>query len=123
MPDDMVELNRPKRFDRTPDHDRLVPQLAKPGGAFRTFDGSELEIGDYFFKPQKITAAVGQTVTWRFGGGLPHSVTVANGPRGFSSPFFGRTSGTYSFTPQVAGTYRLTCLVHPTSMAQTLEVK
>ncbi len=122
MPDDMVEINRPKRFDRTPAYDRVVPQLAKPRGAFRAFDGSPLEVSDNFFEPQKITAAVGQTVTWSFGGSLPHSVTVANGPRGFSSPFFGRTSGTYSFTPQVPGTYRLTCLVHPTSMAQTLVV-
>jgi hypothetical protein len=123
LPDDIVELNRPKHFDHTPDYDRVVPQLVKPGGAFRPFDGSELRIGDNFFAPRKITAAVGQTVTWRFGGSLPHSVTVANGPRGFSSPFFGRTTGTYSVTPQVPGIYRLTCLVHPTTMGQTLEVK
>ena len=29
----------------------------------------------------------------------------------------------FSYTPQVPGTYRLTCLVHPTTMAQTLEVR
>jgi hypothetical protein len=123
LPGDIVELNRPRRFDRTPDHDLVVPQLAKPGGAFRPFDGSPLDVGDNFFRPQKVTAAVGQTVTWRFGGSLPHTVTVANGPRGFSSIYWGRTSGTYSVTPEMPGTYRLTCLVHPTSMAQTLEVK
>ena len=101
----------------------MVPQLVRPRGAFRAFDGSALEINDNFFEPQKVTATVGQTVTWRFEGSLPHSVTVANGPRGFSSAFFGRTSGTDSVTPQVPGIYRLTCLVHPTSMAQTLVVK
>ena len=50
-------------------------------------------------------------------------MTVANGPRGFSSKYLGRVDGTYSYTPQVKGTYRLTCLVHPTTMAQTLQVK
>jgi hypothetical protein len=123
LPDDIVEINRPKRFDRTPNHDLIVPQLARPRGPFRPFDGSPLSIGDNFFRPQRITAAVGQTVTWSFDGTLPHSVTVANGPRGFSSVYWGRTAGTYSVTPEVPGTYRLTCLVHPTQMAQTLEVK
>jgi plastocyanin len=123
LPDDIVEINRPRRFDRTPNHDLVVPQLARPSGAFRSFDGSPLSIGDNFFRPQKITARVGETVTWSFDGVLPHTVTVANGPRGFSSIYWGRTGGTYSVTPQVPGTYRLTCLVHPTRMAQTLEVK
>jgi hypothetical protein len=123
LPDDIVELNRPERFDRTPEHDLVVPQLARPSGVFRPFDGGSLEVGDSFFRPRKITAAVGQTVTWRFGGALPHTVTVANGPRGFSSLYWGRTDGAYSVTPQVPGTYRLTCLVHPTTMAQTLRIE
>ena len=123
LPHDIVEINRPKRFDRTPDYDLVVPQLAKPRGAFRAFDGSPLPVADDFFRPQRITAAVGQTVTWRFAGDRPHTVTVANGPRGFSSIYWGRTSGSYSVTPQVPGTYRLVCLVHPTTMAQTLVVR
>jgi plastocyanin len=123
MPKDIVELNRPKRFDRTPNYDLEVPQLAKPRGVFASFDGNPLEIGDDFFRPGKVTARVGQTVSWRFGGSRPHSVTVANGPRGFSSGYGGRTRGTYSITPKVKGTYRLVCQVHPTTMAQTLEVK
>ena len=122
LPDDIVELNRPRRFDRTPNHDLVVPQLAKPTGAFRAFTGGTLEVDDGFFMPQNVTAAVGQTVTWRFAGSAPHTVTVANGPRGFSSVYWGQTSGEYSFTPEVPGTYRLVCLVHPTTMAQTLKV-
>ena len=123
MPKDITELNRPKRFDRTPNYDQVVPQLSKPRGVFASFDGNPLEIGDDFFKPGKVTARVGETVTWNFGGQRPHSVTVANGPRGFSSVYWGRTRGSYSVTPKVKGTYRLVCLVHPTTMAQTLEVK
>jgi hypothetical protein len=123
MPNDVVEINRPKRFDRTPDYDLEVPQLAKPRGAFSAFDGNPLDVGDDFFRPGRVTAKVGETVTWSFGGDRPHSVTVANGPRGFSSVYWGRTSGTYSVTPKVKGTYKLVCLVHPTSMAQTLKVR
>jgi hypothetical protein len=123
IPKDIVEINRPKRFDRTPNHDLKVPQLARPIGAFSAFDGNPLQVGDDFFRPGRITARVGETVTWNFGGARPHSVTVANGPRGFSSVYWGRTRGTYSVTPNVRGTYRLVCLVHPTTMAQTLVVR
>jgi hypothetical protein len=123
MPKDIVELNRPKRFDRTPNHDLKVPQLARPVGAFRAFDGNPLQVGDDFFRPGKVTARVGETLTWSFSGARPHSVTVANGPRGFSSLYWGRTGGTYSVTPKVKGTYRVACLVHPMTMAQTLVVR
>ena len=60
---------------------------------------------------------------WSFSGIEPHSVTVANGPRGFSSTYFGQTGGEYRFTPTVKGTYRMTCLVHPTTMGQDLIVE
>jgi hypothetical protein len=123
MPTDMVDINRPRRFDRTPNHDLKVPQLARPIGGSGVFDGNPLEVGDDFFRPGRITAKVGETVTWSFAGARPHNVAVANGPRGFSSLYTGRTSGTYSVTPKVKGTYRLVCLVHPTTMAQTLKVE
>jgi plastocyanin len=123
LPNDIVEINKPKRYDKTPDHELVVPQLAKPKGAMSAFDGSPLQIGDDFFRPGRITAKAGETVTWSFDGDRPHSVTVANGPRGFSSVYWGETDGTYSVTPKVKGTYKLVCLVHPTTMAQTLVVK
>jgi plastocyanin len=123
MPTDMVDLNRPRRFDRTPDHDLRVPQLARPISGSGVFDGNPLEVGDDFFRPGRITAKAGETVTWSFAGAKPHNVAVANGPRGFSSLYTGRTSGTYSVTPKVRGTYRLVCLVHPMTMAQTLKVE
>jgi plastocyanin len=122
-PHDIREINKPKRYDRTPNYGLVVPQLAKPSGGFQAFTGSPLSVGDQFFRPGRITARAGQRVTWRFTGSLPHSVTVANGPRGFSSVYWGRRNGRYSFTPKVRGTYRMTCLVHPTTMAQTLVVK
>ena len=60
-------------------------------------------VGDRWFKPQKLTSKVGQRITWNFGGAEPHSVTVANGPRGFSSNYLGQLGGRYSFTPTVPG--------------------
>ena len=123
MPTDITELNRPKKFDRSPNHELVVPQLTKPRGMFTAWDGNPMAVGDDWFRPSKITAKAGLPITWRFSGNKGHSVTVANGPRGFSSHYNGRRSGTYTVTPKVKGTYRLTCLVHPTSMSQTLEVK
>jgi len=123
LPRDVRQINKPKRWDRTPNYGLVVPQLARPSGTFQAFTGSPLSVGDQFFRPGKITAHVGQSVTWRFTGSQPHSVTVANGPRGFSSVYWGRRRGSYSFTPQVKGVYRMTCLVHPTTMGQTLVVK
>jgi hypothetical protein len=123
MPSDVRELNRPKRFDRTPNHGLVVPQLFKPDGAFSTFSGDPLSVGDRFFRPDRVRSNVGETVRWSFTGNEPHSVTVANGPRGFSSLYTGERGGGYEFTPTVPGTYRLTCLIHPTTMGQDLVVR
>ena len=81
-----------------------------------------LPVGDQYFRSPRVTAKVGERITWRFAGVEPHSVTVANGPRGFSSNYLGQVAGEYSFAPTVPGTYRLTCLIHPTTMGQTLKV-
>jgi plastocyanin len=125
MPADLREVTKPAKFDRAAPYvyDRVVPQLFKPEAKkWMAFDGAAVPIGDRYFRPALLTARVGQKITWRFAGYEPHSVTVANGPRGFSSNYLGNTSGSYSFTPTVPGTYRLTCLIHPTTMAQTLKV-
>jgi plastocyanin len=123
LPDDVKDVGRPRHFDHTPNYGLVVPQLTKPKGAMRAFDGGPLTVGDEFFRPARVTARLGETVTWRFSGYEPHTVTVANGPRGFSSVYFGQTSGEYRFTPPAPGTYRMTCLVHPTTMGQDLVVE
>jgi hypothetical protein len=123
MPTDITELRRPKRFDKTPNYDLRVPQLDKPDGAFAPFTGGAVTIADDYFRPGKLDAKVGDTLTWEFKGSKPHTVTVANGPRGFSSLYSGQLRGTQSFKFDVPGTYRLTCLVHPTTMGQTVRVR
>ena len=87
-------------------YDRVVPQLDKPTGRWQPFAGRAVAVGDRWFKKPRMTAKVGQRLTWSFVGAEPHSVTVANGPRGFSSNYLGQFGGTYSFTPTVPGTYQ-----------------
>ena len=124
LPGDLIEVTKPAKYDRKAPYvyDREVPQLTEPSGRWRAFSGSLVGVGDQWFRPARLTSKVGEKITWRFAGVEPHSVTVANGPRGFSSNYLGRVDGTYSFTPTVPGTYRLTCLIHPTTMGQTLKV-
>ena len=123
MPTDITEIRRPKRFDKTPAFGRKVPQLSNPQGAFAPFTGGPIKIADNYFAPDTLTVAAGSPIRWEFRGSKPHTVTVANGPRGFSSLYSGLTSGSFTFTPTVPGTYRLTCLVHPTTMGQTIKVE
>lgn len=125
MPTDVEDIGKPKRYDKTPAdfYRRVVPQLWKPKGTFADFSGSPLTVGDEFFKPPRIRADLGEAITWKFTGYQPHTVTVANGPQGFSTHYVGQTSGTATFTPPEKGTYRMTCLVHPTTMGQDVVVK
>ena len=124
LPQDVTEVSRPPRWDETPDHALRVPQLSPPPFTRpRALGRRPLRVTDRGFTRGRIRARAGRLVTWRFDGVTPHTVTVANGPTGFSSLYTGQTSGTYSFRPRRRGTYRLTCLVHPTQMGQTLVVK
>ncbi len=123
LPSDIRDVRKPKRYDRTPNFGLKVPQLDPPTGPFEPFTGGLLSVRDNFFRPGKIEAAVGQDITWSFDGRNPHTVTVANGPRGFSSLYTGIRQGQFTFTPTVPGTYRMTCLVHPTTMGQTIKVR
>jgi plastocyanin len=123
LPRDVRDINRPRRYDARPAYDLQVPQLSPPPRTNRALRRTSSEIADDVFRPGRLSVRAGERVTWRFAGARPHSVSVANGPRGFSSLYWGRTDGTYSFTPRVPGVYRLTCLVHPTTMGQTLLVK
>jgi plastocyanin len=123
LPGDLTEVTKPAKYDRKAPYvyDREVPQLFKPSGRWRSVE-RVLPVGDQFFRAGRVTSKAGQRITWRFAGVEPHSVTVANGPRGFSSNYLGQVAGEYSFAPTVPGTYRLTCLIHPTTMGQTLKV-
>jgi plastocyanin len=62
------------------------------------------------------------TVTWNFLGAIPHDVTLANGPFGFSSDHL--TGGaSFSQTLTRRGTYRLFCSLHPVEMTEVIKVR
>ena len=113
----------PPKYDKAAPfvYDRRVPQLAgRPGRGSRS-PAARSRVGDQFFRPQRTDRARRPAAHVELRGAEPHSVTVANGPRGFSSNYLGNVGGAYSFTPTVPGTYRLTCLIHPTTMSQTVK--
>ena len=63
------------------------------------------------FLPDRLTVAVGETVTWTNEESLDHNVVARKGAR-FRSRAFGR-GGTYTFTPERPGTIDYVCTLHP----------
>jgi plastocyanin len=71
------------------------------------------------FAPKETTVKVGEKVTWTNDDSVTHNVT-ANSGADFKSKDFGN-GGTFSFTPDKAGTIKYVCTIHP-GMAGTLTV-
>ena len=123
LPDDIVEINRPKRFDRTPDHDLVVPQLARPRGRSARSTAARSRSATTSSGRRGSPRASGRRSRGASTAQLPHTVTVANGPRGFSSIYWGQTAGTYSVTPQCPAPTSSPAWCTRRGMAQTLVVK
>ncbi len=82
----------------------------------------KVKIGNFFFKPKKMTIRKGTKVTWTWASaGIKHNVSVKRGPVKFHSGK--KSKGTYSFTFKKKGTYHLICTIHPTLMKETVVVK
>jgi hypothetical protein len=99
-----------------------VPLPRKPlGRLWRAGRSATVRVRDFSFDKERLRVPRGATVRWKFEGSSFHNVTVATGPRGFSSPntAAGRTFRARLKTP---GTYRLFCTVHPTEMVQEIRV-
>ena len=131
VPSDFVALKKPKGRSTPPPF--RVPivgrrggkavNIAKPPGRRVSLgNGGTVEVGDLFFKRPNISLRAGGTVTWRFDGPTLHNITLANGPRGFSSKNLsdGRL---YRKKLTVPGTYQLFCGLHPVDMTATIKVK
>lgn len=58
---------------------------------------------------------------WRFFGEELHNVTVASGPRGFSSVNLD-SNRRFRAKLKTPGTYKLYCGLHPTAMTGTVKV-
>jgi plastocyanin len=71
------------------------------------------------FKPDHVQVTVGQKVTWRNDEGVGHDVKADSGAS-FSSDTFSK-DGTFSWTPDKAGTVKYECTLHP-GMDGTIDV-
>ena len=83
-----------------------------------------VKVDDKYFQAEgdsTVTVRRGDLVQWKFVGRLPHSVVSKDRRDAFRSP--PRTSKTWSHRMSVAGTYRIYCGVHGTSMQMRLVVK
>ncbi len=85
-----------------------APVVVQAGAASAATE--TIEVRDNSFSPAKETAAVGDTVTWKWVGSNSHNVVVRNGPKKFKSKV--QSKGTYSQTMKKAGKYTIYCTLH-----------
>ena len=131
VPNDLVELKKPKGRTKPPPF--TVPIVGRRGGRAVNIDappgkrvslgrGGTIEVGDLFFRRPNVSLRAGGTLTWRFNGPTLHNITLANGPRGFSSKNLSQ-GRTFRKKLTVPGTYQLFCGLHPVDMTATIKVK
>ena len=129
-PNDLVEQKKPRGRSSPPPFrvpivgrrgDKAVNIAAPPGRRVALGRSGIVTVGDLFFRRPNVAMPAGGTLTWRFQGPTLHNITVANGPRGFSSP---NLSAGRSFRKKlrVPGTYQLFCGIHPVDMTATVKV-
>lgn len=94
-----------------------------PGGETTVFEDGPAATTeqDYDFSPARISIPAGESVRWTFRDESLHDATLANGPRGFSSPPM--RGGVYSHRFRVPGTYKVYCSLHPVDMQQVVTVR
>jgi plastocyanin len=81
--------------------------------------GVQIKMQNIQFSPKDTTVKVGDKVTWTNDDSTDHNVTAQSGAD-FKSKDFGN-GGTFSFTPDKAGTIKYVCTIHP-GMTATLTV-
>jgi len=79
----------------------------------------QIKMQNIAFAPKATTVKVGEKVTWTNADTTDHNVTADSGAD-FKSKDFGG-GGTFSFTPEKAGTIKYECTIHP-GMTGTLTV-
>ena len=99
----------------------VATPIVRPPSLPTWTSGAPLDVRNLFVEPGNAVVRQGATVRWRFWGSTLHTVTVASGPQGFSSPNLsdGR-SFSHRFTRP--GTYKLYCSLHPVDMPSTVRV-
>jgi plastocyanin len=99
-----------------------VPLARKPRGKIKTLkSGSTIHVRDYSFGPERVRVRAGSTLRWKFDDYVLHDVTVANGPRGFSSPN-SNNGDVFRVKLKTPGRYQLFCTLHPLAMSAEVRV-
>jgi plastocyanin len=98
----------------------VVTRSAGPSVTLR--GGGTVDVERNAFGPANVSIPAGSSLRWRFFDDELHNVTLANGPRGFSSDNLdGGRSYAYRFS--TPGTYRVFCTLHPVGMNETITVR
>ena len=92
-----------------------------PGRTERTGRLASVGVRDLSFSKPNLSVARGARISWDFRGPSLHDVTVASGPRGFSSHHYDR--GRFTQALDTPGTYKLFCSLHPVAMTQRIVVR
>jgi plastocyanin len=95
---------------------------APPGRLRRAAGNAAVALRNFSFSKPNLSVPRGATVRWSFRDDDLHDVTLASGPRGFSSPHHTR-GASYERTLDVPGTYRLFCSLHPVAMTERIVVR
>lgn len=98
----------------------LLRSGGDPKGEAVTVAAGAVTMIDLKFTPAKVTAGVGDTVTWTNEDSATHTVT-SDGEGPLDSGDVGG-DGTFDFAFDTAGTFRYVCTIHP-SMEGVVEVK
>jgi plastocyanin len=80
-----------------------------------------VDVKDNFFSPQSAVMKTGGTVTWTWGGAAAHNVTYSGGPTPRPADGPNQTTGMFSSTITVVGTYDYHCTNHA-GMSGTITV-
>jgi plastocyanin len=93
-----------------------------PGKTRKLTSGATLKAQDSYFTIPNAELKTGSKLSWSFPSPTLHNVTLANGPRGFSSGNL-NDGRKFSVRFKAPGTYRLMCTLHPVGMTQTVTVR
>jgi plastocyanin len=104
---------------------------APAGGSGAKSKAKEVTVADFYFSPEKVTIAKGQSVKWVWAEAntYPHDVHLKSGPKGlkdkksYSTKTTAVTDAEFEKTFETAGTYKFICTIHPSMMHMTVVVK
>ena len=101
---------------------RAVTIKKPPGKLRRGTRRTKVAVKKFSFSKRNILLRKGSTIDWTFADGELHDVTLASGPRGFSSPHL-NDGRKFSQRFTVPGTYKLFCSLHPVAMTERIVVR